>query len=79
MDIQNNLIRQNEDKSKPLKDLTIDGYKYKLKDIYSNGYCFRCMFKATCKLTILILFSEYSKLIDSKDKKTKIKYTINSK
>ena len=27
----------------------------------------------------LILFSEYAKLIDSKDKKTKIKYTINSK
>ena len=24
MDVQNNLIRQNEDKSKPLKDLTID-------------------------------------------------------
>ena len=55
----------------PLNEIIIDGYKYKYK-VTKTGLCYRCIFLSTCTLTILILFSEYIKYINSKDKKEKI-------
>ena len=47
-------------KNKPLNsllELNILGHKYKYKDTYATGYCYRCIFRSTCKLTILISFN----------------------
>ena len=42
-----------------LSEIFLDGYKYKYKDKLKNGFSYRCIFRATCKLTIMILFNEY--------------------
>ena len=73
MEEENTILNQ------PLKELVIDGYKYKYKDRYNNSFCYRCMFRATCKLTIIILFTEYIKYIKAKDKTTKLSFKVNSK
>ena len=68
-------------KNKPLNsllELNILGYKYKYKDTYSTGYCYRCIFRSTCKLTILISFEEYNKLLNKELNIEEIKFTINS-
>ena len=68
--------------SKPLNsllELNILGFKYKYKDTYSTGYCYRCIYRLTCKLTILITFEEYNKLIKKELEIEEIKFTINSK
>ena len=35
-----------------LLELNILGFKYKHKDTYSTGFCYRCIYRSTCKLTI---------------------------
>lgn len=45
----------------PLSELFIDTYKYKYKDSYKSGICYRCIHRAKCKLTILISYQEYKK------------------
>ena len=68
-------------KNKPLNsllELNILGYKYKYKDTYSTGYCYRCIFRSTCKLTILISFEKY-KLLNKELNIEEIKFNINSK
>ena len=50
----------------------------KYKDTYKKGYCYRCLHRYICKLTILICYAEYNKLIDT-DKNNTIKYEVNSK
>ena len=42
---------QNTGKNKPLNsllELNILGYKYKYKDTYSTGYCYRCIYRIKC-------------------------------
>ena len=69
-------------KNKPLNsllELNILGYKYKYKDTYSTGYCYRCIFRSTCKLTIFLSYEEYNKLLNKELNIEEIKFTINSK
>ena len=41
-------------------------------------YCYRCIHRYICKLTILICFTEYKKLSNKEDSSS-LKYEINSK
>lgn len=66
-------------KEEVLNELNIAGYKYKYKDKYKNGYCYRCINRASCKLTITISFEEYAKILNKKDTNFKINFTVNSK
>ena len=75
--IINNNVNQTKINS-PLNEINIKGYKYKYKDTYKKGFCYRCIHRYICKLTILIYFDEYNKLIDN-DKNATIKYEVNSK
>ena len=85
MDISNNSQNESIDNNviqtkinSPLNEINIKGYKYKYKDTYKKGFCYRCIHRYICKLTILIYFDEYNKLIDN-DKNATIKYEVNSK
>ena len=62
----------------PIKEINIGNYKYKFKDTLKKGYCYRCVNRASCKLTILIEEAEYKKIMEN-NKSENIKYTINSK
>ena len=62
----------------PIKEINIGNYKYKFKDTLKKGYCYRCVNRANCKLTILIEKAEYKKIMEN-NKSENIKYTINSK
>ena len=54
---ENTIIENKENKIQPeYKELTINGFKYKFKDVYKSGYCFRCMNRTICKLIILKIF-----------------------
>ena len=48
------IIGNKENKIQPeYKELNINGFKYKFKDVYKSVYCFRCINRTICKLTIL--------------------------
>ena len=49
MEVQNT-EEENKINLKPLNEISIEGYKYKLKDTYNSGYCYRCIF--SCLLQI---------------------------
>ena len=38
----------------PANEITIEGYKYTLKDKYKKGFCYRCHNRKICKVTIII-------------------------
>ena len=61
-----------------INEINIKGYKYKYKDTYKKGYCYRCIHRYIYKLTILICFTEYKKLFNTEDSSS-LKYEINSK
>lgn len=56
------ILEDNENvKSEPLKVINIDHYKYykyKYKEKYKKGYCYRCVNRASCKLAIIIPFED---------------------
>ena len=56
----------NSENNKIIRGLTIKGYKYKFKDKYKAGYCYRCISRKDCKLTILIKNDEYIKIKEKK-------------
>ena len=62
-----------------LLELNILSFKYKYKDAYSTGDCYRCIYRSTFKLTILITFEEYNKLIQKELEIEEIKFIINTK
>ena len=61
------------------KELTIKGCKYKFKDTYKTGYCYRRINRTICKLIMFILFEEFLKIKDINNNTDEIKITINSK
>ena len=65
--------------TEPIKEINIGEYKYKYKDKYKKGYCYRCVNRASCKLTIVISFEDYKRIINKKEKEANINYVINSK
>ena len=60
-----------------LSEIILDGYKYKYKDKLKNDFSYRCIFRSTCKLTIMILFNEYT-YIKNINNNPKIKYKVTS-
>ena len=73
-----NIDSNNDARKDPINEININGYKYKYKDTYKKGYCYRCIHRYICKLTILICFTEYKKLFNKEDSSS-LKYEINSK
>ena len=57
----------NDAHKNPINEINIKGYKYKYKDTYKKGYCYRCIHRYICKLTILICFTEYKKFFNKKE------------
>ena len=49
-----NIDSNNDAHKDPINEININGYKYKYKDTYKKGYCYRCIHRYICKLTILI-------------------------
>jgi hypothetical protein len=75
----NNIINNpKNEEANPVKEINIGNYKYKFKDTLKKGYCYRCVNRASCKLTITIDKTEYKKIIQNINKEN-IKYTINSR
>ena len=74
--VNNNLDKENEN---IIRELNIKGYKYKYKDKYNSGFCYRCIFRKSCKLTILISNEDYKKILDKYIENNEISYIINSK
>ena len=58
--------------------MNIKGYKYKYTDKYISGFFYRCIFRKSCKLTILISNEDYKKILDKDIEINKISYIINS-
>ena len=59
-------ISINSENNKIIRGLTIKGNQYKFKDKYNLGYCYRCINRKDCKLTILIKNDEYIKIKEKK-------------
>ena len=70
-------IEDNKLNSLPLNEINILGYKYKYKDIYKKGYCYRCVHRNKCKVTILITKEKYNKIRKNNNNK-QLQFTINS-
>ena len=77
---ETNQISEELNGKKPeYNELIINGYKYKYKVTNKIGFCFRCINRTICKLTILILFEEFIKIKNTEINNNEIKITINSK
>ena len=68
----------NSENNKIIRGLTIKEYQYKFNDKYNAGYCYRCIYRKDCKLTILIKNDEYIKLKEKKIYSDEITYIVNS-
>ena len=77
MDTDEEIAISNENNN-IIRGLTIKGYQYKFKDKYNTGYCYRCINRKDCKLTILIKNEEYIKIKEKKIYSDEITYTVNS-
>ena len=53
--------KENSIKS-PLNEINIKGYKYRYKDTYKKGICYRCIHHMKYKITILLPLEEYEKI-----------------